>query len=238
MRHNADYMKPIADTEYQCKYCGVKFSRESTLNVHQCEPKRRELQKNEKGVTIGFNAWLRFYELTQGSAKLKTYEEFCQSSLYGAFVKFGRHCVAISAINVDQFTDYVLKNNFKIDHWCRDAIYSEYLFHLLRHESATDALERSIVTMQKWSEEFPQYQFNEYFTHISPNRLIQHIQNGRISPWVIYCCDNGTEKLSQLTEDQLEIIIAFIDPPFWERHLRDYPADTEMTRHILSEAGC
>ena len=154
-------MKPLS--EYKCRYCGVNFSRESTLNVHQCEPKRRDTQRNEKGVIIGFNAWLRFYELAQGSAKLKTYENFSESSLYGAFVKFGRHCVNISAINVDQFTDWVLKKNYKIDNWCRDTIYSEYLYNLMRIESATDALERSILTMQAWSEEFPEYNFNEYF---------------------------------------------------------------------------
>jgi len=224
-------------TEHVCKYCGVRFSRESTLNVHQCQPKRRHLQKNDKGVVIGFNAWLRFYELTQGSAKLKTYENFCESTLYGAFVKFGKHCVNISAINVDQFIDWVLKKNYKIDNWCRDTIYAEYLFHILRQESATDALERSILTMQSWSEEFPQYQLHEYFTQVSANRLIQHIQNGRISAWAIYCCESGNEKLSTMTETQLGLIMGFIDPLFWEKHLRDYPADAEMTRHILAQAG-
>ena len=91
--------------KYECKYCGVKFSRESTLNVHQCEPKRRDLQRNDKGVRIGYIAWMRFFELTQGSAKLKTYEDFCKSLLYKDFVKFGRHCHNIDTINVNKFID-------------------------------------------------------------------------------------------------------------------------------------
>ena len=48
--------------EHVCKYCGLAFTRESSLVVHQCEPKRRENQKGEKGVRIGYIAWLRFFE--------------------------------------------------------------------------------------------------------------------------------------------------------------------------------
>ena len=62
--------KEFKPGEHVCKYCGTGFVRESTLQVHQCEPKRRDLQRGEKGVVIGFQTWLRFYELTQGSAKL------------------------------------------------------------------------------------------------------------------------------------------------------------------------
>jgi hypothetical protein len=28
-----------------------------------------------------------------------------------------------------------------------------------------------------------------------------------------------------------------IDPDFWHRKLNDYPADTAMTKHVLSTAG-
>jgi len=219
-----------------CKYCGQGFVRESTLAVHQCEPKRRDLQRGEKGVVIGFQTWLRFYELTQGSAKLKSYDDFCNNNFYNAFVKFGRHCVAISAINVKQFMDYVLKNQIKIDNWCKDKVYEEYLYTLLRQESSTDALERSIITMQEWAEETGN-ELNEYFMKVSANRFVQHILNGRISCWTIYCCDNGIDKFDSLSEEQVTLLLPWIDPEFWTKKLKDYAADTEMTRHILAQAG-
>jgi len=228
--------KDVKPGSHVCKYCGQGFTRESTLQVHQCEPKRRSLQRNEKGVIIGFNAWLRFYEITQGSAKLKSYDDFSSSQFYNAFVKFGRHCVAISAINTEQFTDYVLKKQVKIDNWCKDAVYAEYLYGLLRTESATDALERSIITMQEWGDE-TNNDLATYFNNISSNRFVQHILNGRVSCWAIYCCDSGIDKLGTLTEEQVTMIMPWIDPEFWQRKLRDYPADAEMTRHILEQAG-
>ena len=228
--------KEFKPGEHVCKYCGTGFVRESTLQVHQCEPKRRDLQRGEKGVVIGFQTWLRFYELTQGSAKLKTYEDFCNNNFYNAFVKFGRHCVAISAINVNQFMDYVLKKQIKIDNWCKDKVYEEYLYGILRSESSSDALERSIITMQEWSEETGN-DITTYFTTVSANRFVQHILNGRVSCWAIYCCDNGIDKLGTLSEEQVTLLMPWIDPEFWQRKLHDYTADTEMTKHILTQAG-
>ena len=96
---------------YQCRYCRKDFVKETTLAVHVCEPKRRHQEKDERGVQLGFQAYIRFYELTQGSAKLKTFDDFVESSFYRAFVKFGRYCVAIKAINPARFTEWLLKQN-------------------------------------------------------------------------------------------------------------------------------
>jgi len=94
---------------YQCQYCKKDFQRESSLAVHLCEAKRRRQEQNERGVQLGLQAYLRFYETTQGSAKLKTFDDFAESPYYRAFVKFGRYCVNIRAINPARFIDWVLK---------------------------------------------------------------------------------------------------------------------------------
>ena len=80
-----------ADKEFVCNYCERGFRKESTLLAHSCEPKRRAQQEKDAGVQLGLHAYLRFYEISQGSAKLKTYADFCKSAYYKAFTKFGRH---------------------------------------------------------------------------------------------------------------------------------------------------
>ena len=55
--------------------------KESSLAVHSCEPRRRRMEKDEAGVRLGFNAYLKFYELTQGSARLKTFDDFAEMEL-------------------------------------------------------------------------------------------------------------------------------------------------------------
>ena len=53
-----------------------------------CEQKRRALQKSEKRVQTGYFVFNRFFRLTQNANKDKTYEEFCKTPYYSAFVKF------------------------------------------------------------------------------------------------------------------------------------------------------
>lgn len=232
----AEAVANAKEGEHKCQYCGRGFIKESTLAVHHCEPKRRAQQRTEVGVNLGFQAWVRFYELSQGSAKLKTYEDFAHSQFYAAFVKFGRYCHSIRAINANRFIDFVLKNNFKLDHWTKEVIYSKYLNELLRTEAAEDALARGIEYMMEWAEETDN-EYNNYFRQISTNRLVSAITNGRISPWIIYSCDSAMELVSQLNEEQIGMVWNIIDSDFWSKRLKDYVADAELAKHVLKEAG-
>jgi uncharacterized protein YeeX (DUF496 family) len=224
---------------FACKYCNKTYSKESTLTAHLCEPKRRHQQQNETGVQLGFKAYLRFYEITQGSAKLKTYDDFVASSYYSAFVKFGRHLVAIRAVNTSSFTDWLLKNNKKLDHWCKDVLYLEWLQAYLRKELVQDAMERALKEMQDYADNHTELinNFNDYFRNGNGNRICHHISNGRISPWIVYNCDSGVEFLGQLNEEQVEIIMPWIDPDVWNQRFKDYAADTEWIKDILAKAG-
>ena len=224
------------DKDYVCKHCNRSFRKEGTLLAHTCEPKRRAQQEKEAGVQLGLHAYLRFYEMSQGSAKLKTYADFCKSPYYNAFVKFGRHMVNIRAINTRGFIEHVIGTNKKIDYWCKDEVYQEFLAQHLRRESVQDALERSMNTMVTWAEENDSV-FNHYFLYASTNRTVHHITTGRISAWVIFNSASGVEMMDKLSAEQIEIIYPYIDPDFWKRKFHDYQADTEWVKHILKEAG-
>ena len=224
---------------YSCKYCNKLFQKESTLAAHLCEQKRRWNQENEVGVQLGFQAYLKFYEMTQGSAKLKTYANFVESPYYSAFVKFGRHLVNIRAVNANSFTQYLLKNNKKLDHWCKDALYQEWLVQYMKKESVQDAIERALKEMQEYADTNTELEnsFSNYFRLGNSNRICYHISNGRISPWVIFNCASGVEWVSTLNQEQLQIVMPWIDPDFWQQKFRDYVADAEWCKTILSEAG-
>ena len=55
----------MASKKFKCPYCGKEFTRERTLQVHMCEPKRRYLQKDEKWVVNAFMVFQRFYQIHQ-----------------------------------------------------------------------------------------------------------------------------------------------------------------------------
>jgi len=222
--------------EHRCRYCDKVFKKESTLAVHLCEPKRRYQQQNEKGVQLGLQAYLRFYETTQGSAKYKTYDDFASSPYYSAFVKWGRHCVNINAINVKAFIEWLLKNNKKLDHWHRDSMYDEYLQQYLRIEHVNDALQRAVEYSIKWGEEreLPPHDFLRYGNY---NAVAYAISTGRISPWVVYNCESGQQFLANMNTDQMHIVWPWIETDFWQKKFRDYSADQAYAEQILKQAG-
>ena len=224
-------------TKFICKYCAKEFSKESTLAVHVCEPKRRWQQENETGVQFGLRSYLRFYEVTQGSSKLKSYGDFVASPYYNAFVKYGRYCVSIRAINFASFTDWLLKNNKKLDYWCKDSLYEEWMTEYLRREAVQDALERALKEMEDYAGNSDIANFSHYFRYGNSNRICYHISTGRVSPWVVYNCDTGVEFLGNLSEEQIGLVMPYIDPDFWNRKFTDYMADVEWCKHVLKAAG-
>jgi hypothetical protein len=221
---------------HQCKYCKKEFSKETTLAVHVCEPKRRHQEKDERGVQLGYQAYIRFYELTQGSARLKTFDDFAESSFYRAFAKFGRYCVSIKAINPARFTEWLLKHNKKIDYWCKDSIYTEYLLDYLRVEHVDDALSRAIEFSMDWAEKAG-HPAQDCLRYGNSNTMAYAVTTGRISAWVLYNSESGLKFLSELDATQVAMVWPYIDSEVWSKKFSDYMADQEYARDILKKAG-
>jgi hypothetical protein len=144
--------------------------------------------------------------------------------------------VNIRAINTSGFIDYVIKENKKLDYWCKDEFYQTFLMQHLRTENSQDALERSIKTMQKWAED-KDSSFNHYFLYGNSNTIVHDITTGRISSWVLYNCTSGVQFLDKINSEQIEMIFPYIEVDYWKKRFVDYLADTEFVKHILEQAG-
>jgi hypothetical protein len=224
--------------KFECKYCKKSFSKETTLLSHVCEPKRRYQQQHETGVQLALRAYLRFYEMTSSSKK-RNYDDFASSPYYNAFVKFGRYLVSIRAVNPGVYIEWLLKNNKKLDYWCKDSFYDEWLKDYLKKEAPQDALERALKEMENYadSNEDLKNGFSDYFKFGNNNRICHHIVTGRISPWVVFNCSSGVDFLDGLNEGQLKIIMPYVDPDFWQKKFKDYPEDVAWVKDILGKAG-
>lgn len=221
---------------FTCDYCKKEFARETSIAVHMCEPKRRRMERDERGVQLGFQAFIKFYEIMQGSARLKTFEDFCESAYYRAFVKFGRYCVNTRVINPARMMEWLLKHNKKIDHWCSDQIYTEYLLDYLKVENVDDAIARAIEWSIDWAER-NESQPHDCLRYGNANVICHAVTTGRISAWAIYNSASGLEFLESLDQTQIAMIWPYIDSDVWQRRFRDYPADVEYVKDILKKAG-
>lgn len=221
---------------FTCGYCDKTFARESSIEVHMCEPKRRRLQRNDRGVQLGLQAYVRFYETMQGSAKNKTFDDFESSSYYRAFVKFGHYCVNTRVINPERFMAWLLKHQKKIDKWCSDQIYTEYLTNYLTLEAVDDALARAMEYGLDWAEKTGN-PAHDCLRYGNANVICHAITAGRVSPWVIYSSESGQKFLSELSSDQVAMIWPYIDSDVWQKKFQTYPADHEYAQEMLKQAG-
>jgi len=217
-------------------HCGKSFMKERTLISHLCEQKRRALQKDEKRVQAGYMAFNRFFQLTQNAKKKKSYEEFCKTSYYNAFVKFGSFVNNVNPLYPDKFIDYVIKSGVKLDHWCRDELYEKYLYDMLKVEPVEAAVQRTIATMIEWGE-VNSANYTHYFNYVNLNRAVHDIKNGKISCWVMLNCRSGKEMLSKFSDDQLDMIAPALDMPHWVKRFRETPADVALVKEICKETG-
>lgn len=226
----------LVEGVFTCQFCNHKFSKEKTLMVHVCEQKRRHLAKTERHVVLAFDAFNRFFKLSQNLKGEKTYEDFAKSPYYNAFVKFGSFVSNVNPLYPDKFIDYVVRSGVKLDHWCRDELYDKYVVDLVKTERVETALERSIKHMMDWAEK-NQSQWNHYFLYVSINRAVFDVKDGKISPWLLLNCKNGKEMLKKFNDEQLQAISTIMDLPYWLNKFKKLPADVELVKQVVKESN-
>lgn len=204
--------------------------------VHVCEPKRRHLQRNEKHVQLGYQTFIRFYQLSSGYKGVKTYDEFVKSSFYNAFIKFGSFMSNVKPLYPEKYIDYVVTSGVRLDHWCREELYEKYAIELIMKEGVETALERSINNMLDWAEKNNSV-YNHYFNYVSLNRATYDIKDGKISPWLLLNCKSGKELLNKLSNEQLNMIFHILNPQHWAMRFKRQIKDVELVKQVAKEAG-
>lgn len=210
--------------------------REKSLTVHTCRLKQRMLQKDEARVRLGYMAYNRFYFLSMGAKKNKTYEEFARSTFYAPFVKFGSYLSNVKPLYIEKYIDYVINSGVKIEKWTDDALYEEYAVDLIRKEGVETALERSVQTMSEWAKENNE-DWSDYFRKVSTNRAVWHIKDGKISPWLMLNCKSGKALLGQFSDEQLSMVYKILDPQHWGIRFKRYQEDVKLVKQIVNSAN-
>ena len=226
----------MSDKPFVCQYCGHAYTKEKTLMVHVCEQKRRALAKTERHVVLGYDTYNKFYKMSQNVKGDKTYEDFCKSPYYNAFVKFGSFVSNVNPLYPDRFIEYVIRSGTKLDHWCRDELYDKYVVELIKSEMVETALERSINHMMKWAES-NQSQWNHYFSYVSLSRASFDIRDGKVSPWLVLNCASGKTMLKKFNDEQLNAVSVVMDIPFWLNKFKKLPADVELVKEVVKESN-
>lgn len=225
----------MGSTDHLCEYCNKVYKKSDSLKLHLCRQKIRFQEQNDRGVQLGFQAYLQFNQRLVG-ARERTYKDFTTSPYYQAFVKWGKYAVEIRAIDPEAFVEFLLDNNKKIDQWCRDRNYDEYLMSYLKKEPIDNAIRRAIEFSLDW-EEKTSSPSRDYLRFGNENIICYAISTGRISPWILYNCDSGIEFLNRLNPEQLSLIWRVVDTDFWNERLASSYYDRSYLQDTLKLMG-
>jgi len=222
--------------KHVCEFCGKEFARETSIIVHMCETKRRYQQRDLKGNIIGYNTWLEFYKKNTAGKKQRQYMDFIKSAYYSAFVKFGHYCIDAHVINVGRYANYLIKNKISIDRWAKDKSYTDFIISYLKEEDPLDAIARSIETTIDLAKQ-DGIQTKDIFRYGNKNRICYNITKGKISPWMLYQSESGTEFLSNLDETQIKMIVDYIQPEQWAIRFKRHSDMLKEVKSLLKAGG-
>jgi len=220
--------------DFACEFCKREFKRERTLLSHTCRQKLRHQEGQTADGKLAFTVYDKFYQQTQ--RKSKTWEQFADSPYYNGFTKFAKYIRSMDVVNPMLFVDWVIKNNIKLEYWSRDTTYERYLTQLLANESAENGIERTFHHMQEWAEQ-NKLTLDQYLYHANTNKIVHDIISGRVSPWLLYGTKTGQELLSRFNDDQVHLIIRYIDPTVWYNKIKEETDQIEFVCSICEQVG-
>jgi hypothetical protein len=229
-------VKAKPKSNFSCNFCKRGFVREDSLLVHVCEQKRRFLQRDEKPNKLGFMAYQQFFMRSMRHREPPSYEKFAKSTLYLAFVRFGRHMMELNAVNPLGFVDFLLRLEAPIDRWISPTLYETYIRELNKNETPLDALERSFSVMQHWASDTGE-KWQDFFRLIDVPLAALYIANGRISPWVLFIATTAHDLMQRFNPEQEALIDRCVDADFWRLKIQRHRADVETIREVLAEHG-
>lgn len=224
-------------SEHKCSFCGKEFVRENSLINHSCRYKIRYFEKDNLYSRIAFEAYNKFYLIAQKSNKNKTLSEFIKSQYYSDFIKFGRYVVNNSIQYPEYFIEFCIKNSVPLINWVKPSVYEIYLREMAKKEDPDRGIERTLLLMKQWSDETGN-DYRDFFRNIETTLFVHYIQQGRISPWVLYNTVSGKQILEErLSQDQLSIISSWIDPDYWHKKFLLNKKDREEIAQIFIQEG-
>lgn len=231
--------KPTATQPHQCQFCGVLFARERTLFSHSCERKRRHFQRDDRWVKLAFSIFERSYRLLRLGQSRRTalgYDDFADSQFYSAFVRFARYLAEQEVANVEQFVDWLIKEDVKLDDWCRPEVYERYLKHVVETEHVAIAVERNVLFMERWADETGR-PYTDFFRVISPGEALLWLKSARISPWLLFLSESGGDLIARMTPEQQALLDRTVDVAKWKRKFLGRPDDREWVKDICGQFG-
>lgn len=218
---------------HKCSFCNKSFKKETTLQTHMCEQKRRHFNRNDKEVKAGYTTYLYWNFKNSAVKKDISYSVFSKSKLYLAFVKFGKYIIQNNITDWEIYIDWLSKNQIKIDDWAKDRVYGTYCNERIKKETPERAVERYVLFAQKW-EEKTTYKWHMFWELNSVFDTIQLISDGKISPWILFCDPQAQKFIDTLPDELIVKLDSAINLSYWKTVVEKNREDSKWITQLLT----
>ena len=79
--------------------------------------------------------------------------------------------------------------------------------------------------------------WNHYFAHVSTNRAVYDIKDGKVSPWLLLNCNSGKALLAKFNDEQLGLVFHILNPGHWAMRFKRQPSDVALVKSIAKQGN-
>lgn len=237
----APTIKKIKKEEFKCYFCNKKFAREDTILSHKCIKRDRYNDRESRLMREALRIYLLFMSSNRLTIKkdVEPLMHFIQSKYFNDFYDFANYVLNNDILEKERFLKYIMTSGISVLKWTTHAVLEDWVLQVIRNEHPERGVERSIMAIVEWSE-LTGNEWNTFFSTVSSSRAIAWIENGKISPWLLWTVPSEIlRKLTdRLSDSELNYIIKFIDPTFFQiKSLNPYQAAVQKLKVTLTDAG-
>jgi hypothetical protein len=151
-------------------------------------------------------------------------------------VRFGNWLIEQQVQEVETYVKWLLKQKIQFAQWSDVILYNNFLGELLQDETPEMGLQRSLRTVQKWTEEQGE-SIQNFWKKVNSNQATLWIIQGKISPWMLYNCNSAVEFLERCNIEQLSLIQTIAPVKKWKVRLLRHKQEADLIKSVLTEAG-
>lgn len=219
---------------FTCTDCKKTIKSEKVFLKHTCKEKiKRETMASPEGI-LGFtyySYWLKIKN--HGECSLETY---LSSSYFNTFTKFAKFIKTYNVPRPYKYIDFMLRRKILPNLWTNSDIFSVYLnWHDSNsdpYEEAKKSIENIVVTCDELN-----IGYNEFFTKINMNHIVDMIQKRLLSPWLILNSGSFKNEIEKLSIDERIIIGKTIGFSYWFKQLNEKQDVCFYMKEICKDMG-
>lgn len=218
--------KALISQEYKCQYCKKKFKAFLSLSKHsgKCLLKSRYDIRNHPVTVLALQLWTASFKGTY--RKNFDFDAFARHRDYKFFIHFAEFCKLMDAINSESFMAWCIGERIKMKAWANELVYEKFIKNYIIHEDPVEAVIRSMRYINA-------FKIDDFFKNIEVGRLLNMLEMGRISPWILFLDKDFKYASRRMNEDQRRFYEKIVNQSAWSMVLRKNQVLCEKIKEIL-----